>query len=731
MFERGVVGRLLSWVTNAQQQNAAAVEDELYLLQHKRIRETPLFTAAKNNDVEAIQMLHKQGNTDLLQRGVLGETALHVAVQCENLGAALALLDAEPTLINEPMTSNLYRGQTALHIAVLNQNVNLVQELLLRGADAESSRTTGSYFTDKHRKHTHYGEYVLSFAASTGNLELVRLLLQHGARVSAQDSRGNTVLHTLVLQTNRIIACQMYDFILASTQWGEGDVCPESILNHHGYTPLKLAAAKGNVVMFQHLVKRRRVVQWSLGTVTSTLYDLSEIDSWEDDRSVLEIITTSHKREARQILEVTPVKELINIKWTRYGRRYFRMWTMLYMVYIISFSLACIYRPLMMRRDNATDPRDDVILVQKPLSESYQTQLDFVRLGGEIISILGAITILLLEIPDMIRIGFSRYFGNIVTGGPFHIIMVCYACLVGLLFVMRLAGAQGESVPMSLALVLGWCYTLFFARGIEMLGSFTVMIQKMLFGDVFRVCWLMFMVLMGFTCAFHLTFQTMNPENWPQWQSFVSVWFTMFQLFLGLLDIPINYDLNTPEIIKILYVFYMIFAFLLMINLLIASMGDTHWRVAQEHDELWRTQVAASTILLERRMPRALWPRIGWFGGGYDLDKRWFLRIEDRNERAIHKVKRYAMAFSEGRGGSVEDMASGAEGAGGVSGHFTRSPTNPQPQQRSQQLEPPTIIVTSCSSGRGWEVVRESVFPSRHSDSPASQDQRHEVVYQI
>uniref|UniRef100_S4RUJ5 Ion transport domain-containing protein n=1 Tax=Petromyzon marinus TaxID=7757 RepID=S4RUJ5_PETMA len=135
-------------------------------------------------------------------------------------------------------------------------------------------------------------------------------------------------------------------------------------------------------------------------------------------------------------------------------------------------------------------------------------------------------------------------------------------------------------------------------------------------------------VALGFCSSFHLTFQTMNPDNWPQWQSFVSVWFTMFQLFLGLLDIPINYELNTPEIIKILYVFYMIFAFLLMINLLIASMGDTHWRVAQERDELWRTQVAASTILLERRMPRALWPRIGWFGGGYDLDKRWFLRCD-------------------------------------------------------------------------------------------------------
>ncbi|XP_078467650.1 transient receptor potential cation channel subfamily V member 5-like [Lampetra planeri] len=731
MLERGFLGGLLSRAMNLQQQIAVNAEDELYLLQHKKIRETPLFTAAKSNDVEAIDRLHKQGDTDLLQRGVLGETALHVAVQYENLGAALALLDAEPTLINERITSSLYQGQTALHTAVLNQNVELAKQLLARGANAVSPRASGTYFTDKHRSHAHYGEYVLSFAASTGNLEMVRLLLKHGARVCAQDSQGNTVLHTLVLHKNRIIACQMYDFILANTQRGKGQPCPEAVLNCKGYTPLKLAAAKGNVVMFRHLVKRRRVVQWSVGTVTSTLYDLSEIDSWEDDRSVLEIITTSHKPEARQILEITPVKELTIIKWTQYGRSYFRMWTMLYMVYITSFSLACIYRPLMMRTDNVTDPRDDVVLVQKPLSESYQTQQDFVRLGGEIVSILGAILILVLEMLDVIRVGASRYFGNIVTGGHFHMILVCYACLVGLLFVMRLAGAQGESVPMSLALVLGWCYTLFFAHGVEMLGPFMVTIQKVLFEDVFRVCWLMFMVLMGFTCAFHLTFQILIPDNWNQWRDFYTAWFTMYQLFLGLVSHWFNVRLHFSDFIKVVYTFYMLFAFVLMINLLIAVMRSTYSRMAVEKEQLWHTQVAATTILLERRLPRCLRFRAGVSGKEYGLGDRRFLRIEDRNERAIHKVKRYAMAFSEGRGGSVEDMASGAEGAGGVSGHFTRSPTNPQPQQRSQQLEPPTIIVTSCSSGRGWEVVRESVFPSRHSDSPASQDQRHEVVYQI
>ncbi|XP_064500804.1 transient receptor potential cation channel subfamily V member 6-like isoform X2 [Pseudopipra pipra] len=614
--------------------------DEIYLLQQKRIWESPLLQAAKENDLAAIRKLLTDGTCDIYQRGAVGETALHVAALYDNLEVAVALMEAAPELVNERMTSELYEGQTALHIAAANQNITLVKALLKRGADASTAQATGHFFRRSSQSLFYFGEHVLSFAACVGNEEIVQLLIENGADIRAQDSLGNTVLHILVLQPNKTFACHMYSLILSYDKNKEGSGSLELIPNNEGLTPFKLAGVEGNTVMFQYLMQKRKQNLWSFGPLTTVLYDITEIDSWAEDQSFLELIVSTKKREARQILDLTPVKEL----------------------------------------------------------ESYVAYEDELRLVGELITVIGAVVILVLEIPDILRVGAAKYFGQTILGGPFHIIVITYACMILVTMVMRLTSTTGEVVPMSFALVLGWCNVMYFARGFQMLGPFTIMIQKMIFGDLMRFCWLMAVVILGFASAFYIIFQTENPENLGQFYNYPMSLFTTFELFLTIIDGPANYDVDLPFMYSVVYFAFAIIAALLMLNLLIAMMGDTHWRVAHEQDELWRAQVVATTVMLERKLPRCLWPRSGICGREYGLGDRWYLRVEDRVDPNKHKMMRYTEAF---KAQDRDNYDKGSEKLEINRDILYKKEFSALSLSRS---------TSRTSSHRGWEILRRNTF---------------------
>ncbi|KAM7421009.1 hypothetical protein PAMA_015281 [Pampus argenteus] len=682
--------------------------DETFLLHTKYVNDIPLFYAAKNNSMGCIKKLLSCASTNIFERGALGETALHVAVMNDNLDAAVVLMDGAPELINEPMTSELFQGVTPLHIAVLNQNINLVHHLISRGGDVATPRVTGLYFRKRIGGLIYYGEHILSFAACTGNEDIISMVIDAGASTRVQDYRGNTMLHILILQPHKTIACQAIDLIMARDAELDQSVPLDMVRNYRGLTPFKLAAREGNIVAFQHLVNKRRVVQWSLGPLTSNLYDLTEIDSWADNMSVLELIAGSHQREARRVLEVTPVRQLVSLKWNLYGKHYFRLLMFLYLLYIVTFTLTCVYRPLKDAPKNyTTSDMDKTIRVQKTLNESYVTYNDNIRLAGEIISVLGAFVILLLEIPDILRVGAKRYFGQTALGGPFHVILISYACLVVLLCVFRASGVQGEAEVMALCLVLGWSNVMFFARGFEMLGPYVIMIQKIIFGDLTKFMWLSFIVLIGFSTSLWMVYMTQEPESIPSYRSFPITLFSQFELSVGLIDLPVDHTIITPPIVHVLHCAFSVVSYILLLNLLIAMMSDTHWRVAQERDELWRTQVVATTLMLERRIPRCLWPRLGVCGINYGLRERWYLRVEDRNDTMMQKMRRYIKVFSK------DDEKDIMEKTDSMKESISEAP----------KLRPKKSGFSNTETLSGWQMIRHSALGFQMEQEKPEEDQ--------
>ncbi|XP_053548763.1 transient receptor potential cation channel subfamily V member 6-like isoform X2 [Bombina bombina] len=591
------VNRISSWGTDSSQ-----LDDETSdLLQQKRLQELPLLQAAKDNDVQRLIEILADDKCDPLQRGAMGETALHVSVNSENLEAAEVLLEAAPELVNQPMTSRRYMGQTALHIAVVNQNINLVRLLIQKGADVSSPRATGTFFALSPKNIFYFGELILSFAACVGNTDITKLLIEHGADLRAQDSWGNTVLHILVLQPNKSLSCHMYEFLL--TLDNEGQL--KEIPNEQGLTPLKLAATEGNVMMFKHLIQKKKKCHWGFEPASAISYDTSETDSWENEQSVLELIAYSKKQQARQILNLPPVRDLLLQKWQKNGRPYFLFFAIVYVLYMVCVSLCCANRPLKPQKHNSTNPRDITLYVQKSLKESYESYEDFLRLVGEIISVLGAITLLLVEVFQMLSAGFKHFISFKIWEHPFHMVSVSFSCAVLVTLVMRLTGAHGEVIPMSMALVLGWCYIMYFARGFQMLGPFTIMIQKMAASDLLKFFWLMAVVLCGYSTAFYVIFQTKDPDALGAFYSYPMSLLSTYQLFLNVLNGPANYTVDVPEMYSPLYASFCVIAFLLMFNLLIAMMGDTQAAMAKKKDELWRAQITGTTVMLENKIAKS------------------------------------------------------------------------------------------------------------------------------
>lgn len=92
-----------------------------------------------------------------------------------------------------------------------------------------------------------------------------------------------------------------------------------------------------------------------------------------------------------------------------------------------------------------------------------------------------------------------------------------------------------------------------------------------------------------------MVYMTQEPESIPSYRSFPITLFSQFELSVGLIDLPVDHTIATPPIVHVLHCTFSVVSYILLLNLLIAMMSDTHWRVAQERDELWRTQVNTLT----------------------------------------------------------------------------------------------------------------------------------------
>ncbi len=168
-----------------------------------------------------------------------GTTPLEWAVYNDDLPTAQRLLHAGANA----NAANRY-GVTPLSLAAINRNAAMAEALLKAGADANSK--------------------VLMTAARTGNPEIVRLLIEHGANVNAKgETYGETALDWAA-QENHAEAAQVLiahgadvnartnPLERAKDRFGLEGVL--TILPHGTWTPLMYAARQGSLETARALV---------------------------------------------------------------------------------------------------------------------------------------------------------------------------------------------------------------------------------------------------------------------------------------------------------------------------------------------------------------------------------------------------------------------------------------------------------------------------------------------
>nr|6BWM_A Chain A, Transient receptor potential cation channel subfamily V member 2 [Oryctolagus cuniculus]6BWM_B Chain B, Transient receptor potential cation channel subfamily V member 2 [Oryctolagus cuniculus] len=560
-------------------------------------------------------------------------------------------------LVNAQCTDEYYRGHSALHIAIEKRSLQCVKLLVENGANVHA-KACGHFFQKNQDTCFYFGELPLSLAACTKQWDVVNYLLENPhqpASLQAQDSLGNTVLHALVMiaddsAENSALVVRMYDGLLQAG----ARLCPnvqlEGIPNLEGLTPLKLAAKEGKIEIFKHILQRefsapcqslsRKFTEWCYGPVRVSLYDLASVDSWEEN-SVLEIIAFHSRSPHRhRMVVLEPLNKLLQAKWDRLIPR-FCFNFLCYLVYMLIFTAVAYHQPALEKQGFP------------PLKATAGNSM---LLLGHILILLGGVYLLLGQLWYFWR---RRLFIWIsFMDSYFEILFLLQALLTVLSQVLCFLAIEWYLPLLVSSLVLGWLNLLYYTRGFQHTGIYSVMIQKVILRDLLRFLLVYLVFLFGFAVALvSLSREAQNSrtpagpnatevgqpgagqeDEAPPYRSILDASLELFKFTIGMGELAFQEQLRFRGVVLLLLLAYVLLTYVLLLNMLIALMSETVNSVATDSWSIWKLQKAISVLEMEngywwcrRKKQRAgVMLTVGTRPDG-SPDERWCFRVGEMN----------------------------------------------------------------------------------------------------
>ncbi|OWF40586.1 transient receptor potential cation channel subfamily V member 6-like [Mizuhopecten yessoensis] len=473
---------------------------------------------------------------------------------------------------------------SSLHSAIIYGDLEEVTELINNGSSI-NEKVKGNFSIQSGTKKSkeinyaemdYYGEYPLAFATSYANEEIYDFLINHGADPDLPDSYGNTVLHVAVVADK----IEMFKFCVRHPKKPANTVAK----NNANFTPLSLACKLGRHSLFKAMLEMGSLEFWRYSNTTCSAYPLLALDSIGPSGntnmySALILIINGETDDHLELLEGGVMRQLLDEKWERYAKKWFFQRLIMAFVHLILISVA-VY----------TRPAEGLLLVHGVK--------DIVRFVSEILVCIGCVLILIIDIGEVASQGFWAFLKN-SRHSPAQTIFLFSCLLIMLCIPLRFTGYEtAESVLLIVAVPGSWFYLLFFAKGYPLTGPMIVMTYQMLATDMMKFGSMYGIFVLLFSQVFYFLFQ--GTEGIPAADNIWETSMTLFQMTLGEFKYDDFEKTKYPALTKTVFVFFMVLVPILLLNMLIAMMGNTYQQVVSKSAKEWRRQWAKIVVVLEK-----------------------------------------------------------------------------------------------------------------------------------
>ncbi|XP_026467661.1 uncharacterized protein LOC113371242 [Ctenocephalides felis] len=541
-------------------------------------------------------------------RGLLGESMLHVLIICDtrlHTKLARTLLRCFPNLALDVVEGEEYLGASALHLAIAYSNNELVQDLLEAGANV-NQRAIGSFFLPRDQqqirrcKYTDYeglaylGEYPLAWAACCANESVYNMLLDNGADPDLCDTFGNTVLHMVVVCDK----LDMFGYALRHPKLP----AKNGMLNYAGLTPLTLACTLGRAEVFREMLELSAKEFWRYSNITCSAYPLNALDTLLPDgrtnwNSALFIILNGTKEAHLDMLDGGIIQKLLEEKWKTFARKQFLKRLLILFIHLICLSMAVYLRPT-----------DNNFYYENTLDSPYKYDdtgdsdiKTLLRYVFEVATIMGVLSYVILQQGDEVKNQGMAAFLKQLTHAPAKAIFLISNFLILCCIPCRLMGdRKTEEAILVFAVPGSWFLLMFFAGAVRLTGPFVTMIYSMITGDMLTFGIIYMIVLFGFSQSFYFLYKGFPSVKSTLYGNYPRTWMALFQITLGdYVYSDLGYT-TYPNLSKTVFVIFMVFVPILLLNMLIAMMGNTYAHVIEQSEKEWMKQWAKIVVTLER-----------------------------------------------------------------------------------------------------------------------------------